>query len=31
MANYHSLSRQIQERIREDRENHVVNEYAFKK
>ncbi len=30
MANYHSLSRQIQERIREDRENHVVNEYAFK-
>lgn len=29
MANYHSLSRQLQERIREDRQTHVVNPYAF--
>ncbi len=30
MANYHSLSRQLQKRIREDRQAHVVNPYAFK-
>ena len=30
MANYHSLSKELQERIREDRENHVINPYAFK-
>ena len=30
MANYHSLSREIQERIKKDRESHVINPYAFK-
>lgn len=30
MADYHSLSEEIQERIRSDRENHVVNPYAFR-
>lgn len=29
MANYHSLSRQLQKRIRGDRQTHVVNPYAF--
>ena len=30
MANYHSLSKELQKRIREDRENHIINPYAFK-
>ena len=30
MANYHSLSKELQERIKEDRAKHVVNPYAFK-
>lgn len=30
MANYHSLSKELQKRIREDRENNVINPYAFK-
>lgn len=30
MANYISLSKEIQDRIREDRANHWVNPYAFK-
>lgn len=30
MANYHSLSRKLAERIREDREKHVSNPYAFR-
>lgn len=29
MPEYHSLSKEIQERIVEDRKNHVVNPYAF--
>ena len=29
MANYHSLSKELQERIQEDRERHWVNPYAF--
>ena len=29
MANYLTLSEDLQERIREDRKNHVVNPYAF--
>lgn len=29
MANYHSLSKEIQEMIQENRENHWVNPYAF--
>lgn len=30
MANYLSLSKELQERIREDRRNHVINPYACK-
>lgn len=30
MPNYHNLSKEIQERIIEDRKNHVVHEYAFR-
>lgn len=30
MANYHSLSKELQETIKQDRENHIVNPYAFK-
>lgn len=30
MARYNSLSKEIQEQIREDRSNHVVHTYAFK-
>lgn len=29
MANYHSLTKDLQERIREDKRNHWVNPYAF--
>lgn len=29
MSKYHSLSGEIIEKIKEDRENHVVNPYAF--
>lgn len=29
MANYHSLAKDLQERIREDKRNHWVNPYAF--
>lgn len=29
MANYHSLSKELQERIQEDRDGHWVNPYAF--
>lgn len=29
MANYHSISQKLQERIREDRAHHVKNPYAF--
>lgn len=30
MANYHELSKELQERIEEDRRNHVVHPYAFR-
>ncbi len=30
MANYHSLSKGLQETIKQDRVNHIVNPYAFK-
>lgn len=30
MAEYHNLSKELQERIREDRNRHVVNPYAFR-
>ena len=30
MPNYHSLSKELQERIIDDREKHIVNSYAFK-
>ena len=30
MAKYHELSKEIQERIEEDRRNHVVHPYAFR-
>ena len=30
MANYHSLSREMQKRIQKDREQHVENPYAFR-
>ena len=30
MPNYHSLSKELQERIIDDREKHIVNPYAFK-
>lgn len=30
MPNYHSLSKELQDRIKEDRANHRVNPYAFK-
>ncbi|MBO5486361.1 MAG: HD domain-containing protein [Eubacterium sp.] len=29
MANYHSLTKDLQERIREDKKNHWINPYAF--
>ena len=30
MPNYHSLSKELQEKIIEDRANHWINPYAFK-
>lgn len=30
MANYHKLSDELEERIREDRRNHVIHPYAFR-
>ncbi len=30
MANYHKLTKELQERIEEDRRNHMINPYAFR-